>query len=95
MPKKTGIQADFRIAKSDKGTSSLTPRQKKMRNILRNASTMKDKSRVAKKVSHRTGGTNTAKDKKLHAKGAGYRISRTGNLYYEGRKNRSDGKGNV
>ncbi len=96
MPKKTGIAADFRIAKSSKKTSEMTPRQKKMRDILRNNALMKDKSRVVSKAtSYRTGKTNKPKDYALSAKPAGYRISRNGKLYYEGRVNRSDGSGRI
>lgn len=47
--------------------------------------TLKGRSRTKQ-----TGKSNTARDLKRKAKAPGYRVSKNGNRYYEGRKNRSD-----
>ena len=47
------------------------------------------KSKLRRMVAQ-TGKTNTAVDKKLKAKKVGWRKSKSGNLYFENRRNRSD-----
>lgn len=51
---------------------------------------------AVKKASIRqTGGSNTKRDKRRRAKPPGKRVSQTGNVYYERRKNRSDKPGSM
>lgn len=51
---------------------------------------MAKRGRVLKRMSQRKTGTTKAKDKKLKAKKAGVRVSKSGNVYTERRENRSD-----
>ena len=48
---------------------------------------------AVKVVRTQTGGSMRAADASLKAKPPGWRLSRTGRLYYESRKNRSDKRG--
>lgn len=50
----------------------------------------KSPQKVVFKSSHQTGTSNKKRDKKRDALPAGKRISKTGKVYYEYRKNRSD-----
>jgi hypothetical protein len=50
----------------------------------------KGKSRVVKPSKRQTGKSNLKKDRQRHALAPGKRISRSGRIYYEYRKNRSD-----
>ena len=52
-------------------------------------------SRVVKPKHHQTGKTNKKRDKPRKAMKPGYRVSKRGKRYYEGRANRSDLKNNV
>lgn len=45
---------------------------------------------IVKKIGHQTGTTNKLVDFPLDAMPPGWRISKHGNIYFEGRKNRSD-----
>jgi hypothetical protein len=47
-------------------------------------------ARVLRVIKHQTGKTNVPVDKKITAMRAGKRISKTGNVYWETRKNRTD-----
>lgn len=48
-----------------------------------------------KEVEHQTGTTHKKRDKVRKAMPPGKRISKTGKVYYEYRKNRTDLKGNI
>lgn len=50
---------------------------------------------VKKASTRQTGGSNTKRDKQRRAKPPGKRISESGNVYYERRKNRSDKPGSM
>ncbi len=50
----------------------------------------KNQRRNLRKGDHQTGKSNIARDKKREALMPGKRISKTGKIYYEFRKNRSD-----
>ena len=50
---------------------------------------------VKKASTRQTGGSNTKRDKQRRAKPPGKRVSQTGNVYYERRKNRSDKPGKL
>jgi len=50
----------------------------------------KKKPVVLKRVKKQTGISNTVRDKVRKALPPGYRVSKTGRIYYESRRNRSD-----
>ncbi len=50
----------------------------------------KSPQKVVKKSDHQTGKTNIKRDKVRKAMPPGKRISKSGNIYWEGRRNRSD-----
>lgn len=54
---------------------------------------LKNQRRNLKIQKDRTGKTNLPRDKVRHALLAGKRISKNGNIYFEGRVNRSDASG--
>lgn len=47
-------------------------------------------ARVLRVIKHQTGKTNIPEDRKIRAMQGGKRISKTGKVYWETRKNRSD-----
>jgi|LGVE01.1.fsa_nt_gb hypothetical protein len=61
--------------------------------IIMPESTPKRKARVLIRSARQTGVSNMARDKNLKALSPGKRRSKTGNIYYERRRNRSDIKG--
>jgi hypothetical protein len=50
-------------------------------------------ARVTHVAAHQTGRTHIVPDRQRRAMAPGMRVSRTGNKYYEARRNRSDLKG--
>jgi hypothetical protein len=54
---------------------------------------LKKRGRAVKIAEHQTGNSIKSIDKKRNALSPGKRVSRTGKIYYEYRKNRSDLKG--
>lgn len=50
----------------------------------------KTSSKVLRVIKHQTGKTSIPEDRKIRALKAGKRISKTGHIYWETRKNRSD-----
>lgn len=85
------MAADFRAAKN-KRTKPKNDRQRLFREAIDTAK--KTKKGVAVYVGYSQEGISVESLDKMHrAKLPGYRVSKSGNLYFENRKNRSDKSG--
>ena len=89
MAKRKSIAADFRKAKA--GGTGLTADQKNLRKLIQKAK----RKGVTIGSARQTGTSRKVVDRELRALPPGWRISKTGNLYFESRKNRSDKRGST
>lgn len=86
---------------SMKWTNAIKQASKELKGKSKPGSTRKKsgtaaKKKAAKKVSlHQTGSSNKKRDRKRVARTPGKRVSKTGKVYYERRKNRSDKPGSL